>query len=113
VEILECLLERIQAAVVGETFHGAHFRAIALYREHEAGAGARAADKDRACTADTVLAADVRAGKAEIVTQEIGEGDARLGFTLVGDAVDGYGDRSFVGHELVILANARIHFGPV
>ena len=39
----------------------------------------RPSSEDRAGAADAVLAAEVRAGQAELVAQEVGERDARLG----------------------------------
>ena len=44
-----------------------------LHREHQAGARAAAVDQHRAGAAHAVLAAEMRAGEAELVAQEIGE----------------------------------------
>ena len=48
--------------------------------------------QDRAGAAHAVLAADVGAGQAQVVAQEVGEQQARLDLPLVGPAVDRDGD---------------------
>ena len=51
---------------------------VGLHREHQAGAHRLAVEEDRAGAADAVLAADVRAGQAELVAQEVAQQQARL-----------------------------------
>src|SRR5207244_5571072 len=60
--------------------------AIRLHREREAGARGRAVDLNGASAAGAVLAADMRAGKSELVAQEIREQHARLGLAFDGAA---------------------------
>ena len=57
-------------------------RALGLHREHQAGARRHAVDLHGAGAADAVLAADMGAGGAEDVAQEIAEQQARLGLGL-------------------------------
>ena len=52
--------------------------AVDLDREEEAGAHGDAVEPHRARAADAVLAADVRAGEAERVADEVGEQQPRL-----------------------------------
>src|SRR5579863_5092703 len=62
-----------------EALDGANFGAFRLDRKGEAGAGRRAVDLYRAGAADAVLAADMRAGCAKRVADEIAQQHARLG----------------------------------
>src|SRR5207248_1790354 len=52
--------------------------AVALRRQHQAAAHDHAIDPHRAGAADAVLAADMAAGKDEVVAQEIDQGFARI-----------------------------------
>ncbi len=63
----------------GERFHGAHLAAFGLDRKRQARARGDAVDQHRAGAADAVLAADMGAGGAERVAEEIAEQHARLG----------------------------------
>ncbi len=56
--------------------------AIDLRGEREAGPRQHAVDDNSAGAADAVLAADMGAGRAQLVTQEIGQQHARLGLAL-------------------------------
>src|SRR5262245_5874910 len=71
-----------------KAFDGADFGAVRLYRKREAGTCRHAVNLDGASTADTVLAADMRASHAELVAQEIGEQHTRLGVGLDRAAVE-------------------------
>src|SRR5579872_2484832 len=51
---------------------------IGLHRKHEAGAHQMTVDLDRTGAADAVFTTDMRAGGADLVTQEIREQHARL-----------------------------------
>ena len=55
---------------------------VGLHGERQAGARGDAVDLDRAGAADAVLAADMRAGRAQLMAQEIGQQHARLGLGL-------------------------------
>ena len=63
-------------------------RAVGLDGEHRAGLGALAVDVHRARAAVARVAADVRAGQAEDVAQQVDEQEARLDVGLAGLAVD-------------------------
>jgi hypothetical protein len=74
--------------------------AVYLRREEEAGTDRDAVELDGAGPADTVLAADVRAGQPERVTQEVGEEQSRLHLFAVSPAVDEDVDRGHRGELL-------------
>src|SRR5262249_13801543 len=65
-------------AQVRYTLDGLDTRAIALHREHEAAAHDHAIDAHRAGAAHAVLAADMAAGEAQVLAQEIDQGRARI-----------------------------------
>ena len=78
--VLERLLQRVElAAAVGERFHGGHRPALGLHRKRQARAHRSAVDQHRAAAADAVLAADMGAGGAEDLAEEIAQQHARLG----------------------------------
>ena len=83
-----CLQHREAAGLGRQALDGAEARAVGLHGEREARARGRAVDLDRTGAAHAMLAADMRAGEAETVAQEIGEQHARLGLALDGAAVD-------------------------
>src|SRR5436190_394596 len=60
-------------ALVGHALDGLDTCAVALHREHEAAAHDGAIDSYRAGAADAVLAADMAAGEAQVLAQEIDE----------------------------------------
>ena len=71
-------------------FDGQDLVAVRLHGEHQARARRAAIEQDRAGAADAVLAAEMRAGEAELMAQEIGERHAHLDLlSLVALAVDG------------------------
>ena len=89
VAILEGLLDRMQRAVLGgERLDGADLVAGGLHREGQARAAGLAVDQHRAGAADAVLAADMGAGEAELVAEEIGEEHANADVALDLLAVD-------------------------
>ena len=63
----ECLLQRTERLGRAERLHRLHRPAICLNAEHEARTRGQPVHQHRARTADTVLAADVRAGVGEVV----------------------------------------------
>src|SRR5579885_3179197 len=70
--IAERLLQRVQRLAVGRDAFDRHdLVAVGLHREHQARAGRTAVEQNGAGAADAVLAAQMRAGKAQIVPQEI------------------------------------------
>src|ERR1700730_5697263 len=85
----ECLLQNREAILRRrQTLDGANFATFDLRREREAGAREPSVDLDGASTAHPVLAADMRAGQAQHVAQEIGEQHAGLRLGLHRMAVD-------------------------
>ena len=66
--------------------------AVCLHREHQAGAGGAIVEQDGASAADAVLAAQMRAGEAELMAAEIGQRDADLYLFFIALAVHGYGN---------------------
>jgi hypothetical protein len=79
VAVLERGLHRVQLAVSGgETFDGGYLRSIRLRGENRARLDRIAIDQDRAGTALTGVATDVRAGEAEIIANEIDQQRTRI-----------------------------------
>jgi hypothetical protein len=62
---------------------------VGFRREHQARANGLSVDEHGAGPADTVLAADVRAGQAELMPEEVGEEQTWLDIGIMLDAVDG------------------------
>ena len=80
VAVLERGLHRVQLAVSRrETFDGGYLRSIRLRGENRARLDRIAIDQDRAGTALTGVATDVRAGQAEVVADEIDQQRTRIG----------------------------------
>ena len=72
VMVLERLLQLVELAVgAGERLHGLHLAALGLHRERQARAHRGAVDLHGAAAADAVLAADMGAGRAERMAQEV------------------------------------------
>jgi hypothetical protein len=61
------LLQRVQFGSTSERLDCTDFTALGLYCQHQTTANCGAIDKHRACTADTLLAADVRTGQAKVM----------------------------------------------
>ena len=72
--------------------------AVGLHREHQAGAHAVTVKKDGAGAEDAVLAADVSAGEAERVAEEIRKQQSRLHRGRESLTVDGHGDVARLAH---------------
>ena len=70
---------------------------------------------DGAGAADAVLAADMRAGRAELVAQEIGQQHARLGLAFDGAAVEREADADGAAPAFrrVIAATSSIRSRPI
>jgi hypothetical protein len=73
VDLAEGGLQRIQLAVLGKPFNRGDLMTIGLHGEHEAGTNRRSIEKDRAGTADAVLAPDMGAGETNVVTEKVGK----------------------------------------
>ena len=101
--LVEGLLQRMQ--LVGarrDAFDGEDLVAVRLHREHQAGARRQPVQEDGAGAAHAVLAAEMGAGQAELVADEVGEGDAHLDLFLVALAVDGQRDRARLAHDFAL-----------
>src|SRR5207253_10265450 len=83
----ECLLERVELAVSGQTLDGRHLGAVRLDGEHQAGANALAVHEHGAGAAHPVLAADMGPREPELVAEEVDEEPPRLERLVVGDPV--------------------------
>src|SRR3954451_3513577 len=94
----ERLLQRVELAVLGQPLDGLDVQVVGLDAEHEAGARRLALDEHGAGATDAVLAADVRAGEAEVVAQHVGERAPGLDHGLAADAVDGDRDEVRIAH---------------
>src|SRR5437867_765450 len=79
-------------ALVGHSLDGLDARAVALHREHQAAAHDHAIDAHRAGATDAVLAADMAAGEAQVLAQEINQRLARIDVLAHLLAVDGQSD---------------------
>src|SRR5712691_1366690 len=99
--VAERLLQRMQLLVARrDALDGEDVVAVRLHREHQAGARRIAVEQDGAGAAHAVLAAEMGAGQAEIVADEIRQRDADLDLLLVPLAVDGQRDGSLqLGHS--------------
>src|SRR4029077_4974242 len=63
---------------VGHALDGLHTGAVALHRQHQAAAHHHAIDPHRAGPAHAVFAADMAAGEAELLAQEVDQRLARV-----------------------------------
>ncbi len=70
--------ERLLQRAPLEALDGLDLEAVGLDGEEQAAAHGDAVEPHGACAADAVLAADVRAGEAERVAQEVAQQEARL-----------------------------------
>src|SRR5262249_8879680 len=97
VVFMEGLLQGMQLVGRGrDALDGENIMAVRLHREHQAGARRAIVEEDGACPANAVLAAEMGAGEAELVTDEISQCHADLDFFFVALAVDGQGDLSLL-----------------
>jgi hypothetical protein len=72
VVIRECLLQRMEGAVAcGQAFDGRDLVLVGLHRQHQAGSHGSPIKQYRACSANTVLAAKMRSGQTQLMSQEI------------------------------------------
>src|SRR5665213_272565 len=76
-----------------EAFHGPDLAAVNLHGKREAGACRLAVDEDGAGAAHPVFAADMRAGRADLMAQEIGQQQPRLRLARAWAAVQREADR--------------------
>jgi hypothetical protein len=92
------LLQLLQLLRIGQPLDRVHAAAVRLHREHQAAAHDVAVHAQRARAAHAVLAADVRAGEAELVAQEIDQVLARQDAARHLRAVDRERDYDSVVH---------------
>ena len=83
------LLQRRQRALPGERLDRLDLAAVDLHREQAAAAHRHPVDEHRAGAADAVLAADVRAGQAQPMAEEVRQQEPRLDGLLYDAPVDG------------------------
>src|SRR5687768_15153567 len=100
---VERSLKRRECAVAGEALDRDELGAVDLRGEEEARAHGDPVEPHRACPADAVLAADVRAGESDAVADEVGQQQPRLDVLAVAATVDGDVDRD---HAACSLARA-------
>src|SRR5262245_7908901 len=93
----ERLLNRVERFSAGEPFDRRHLRPVSLSGEEQARADRLAVEHHRARATDAVLAAEMGAGEAEVLPQEVGERPPRFDLALARLAVDGDPDRP-LGH---------------
>ena len=75
----EGLLQRSETVRGAEALDGLDGAPLGLHGKHQAGTRRQAVNENRAGTADSMLAADVCPGEAEVVAEDVGESMARLG----------------------------------
>ena len=111
--IHEGLLHRMQLVAVSETLDGPDFLTVGLHGEHQTGAHWFVIDNDRAGTADTMLATNMRSGLPAIFTDGIGQRTARFDGDRVIAAVDIHRDRGFLAHAAfsALRKAARMRWG--
>ena len=78
----ECTLQRLHQGVVIEAFDGADLDAVACDRVRDTASHWRSVDQHSASTTHAVFAAEVGAGQAERISDEISEMRARLYYRI-------------------------------
>ena len=99
--VTECLLQRMHLFIRRrDAFHGQYFMAVHLHGQHQAGSCRKPIEENRASAAHAVFTAQMRAGEAELLAQEIRQREADLHLLLIFLAVDGDGDSALLAHAL-------------
>src|SRR5829696_1415057 len=106
--LAERLLERMELVVLREPLDRVDRRAVGLDSQHHAALDRVAVVEDRARAAVARVAADVRSGQLQIVSDEVDEQPARLDLALVQLAVELDLDRLLSHPLLLACATARI-----
>lgn len=101
----ERLLHRVQFVAVGQPLDGPDRAAVHLDGKHETGSHRLIIDKNRAGTAHTMLASDMRSGLPAIVANDVTQCPPWLDGNRVIDPVDSQRDVDLVRHAA--LSNAR------
>ena len=86
VRLVEGALERVKPPSPREALDRRERAAVRLDREHQARAHRLAVELDGAGATHALLAADLRAGQAGLVADEVGQERARLDLAFVGAA---------------------------
>src|ERR1700722_18653776 len=105
--LVKRFLQRVHLPDAAEAFDRLDAAAFGLHREHQASAGTVAVDQHRAGAADALLAADMGAGQAQRVAQEIGEEEPRLNGGAMDRAVDGHADLAGLAHAALSWARRQ------
>jgi hypothetical protein len=90
----------MQGLALGEPFNGDNIRALSLRRQHGAGFDSAAIEMDRATTALTGIATDMRTRQSQVVAQQIHQQSSIFNLTRVRRAVNSQCD--FVHGQLSI-----------
>src|SRR5205823_11939043 len=101
----ESFLDRIELAVLLQSFHRHDLTAVRLNGERRARLDRLSVEQDRACAARRGLAPDVRARHFEVLADEMDEKKARLDFRLFYCSVNRDGDF----HVSVLPSNPAPH----
>src|SRR5258708_18365636 len=88
----ESLLHRVELAAALQALDGAYPTAVGHGREHCAGLHRHVVEPEDACAAVRCVAPPVRAGQAEIISDEVNEEQSRLDDARVLGPVDVHGD---------------------
>src|SRR3972149_8347629 len=86
-----------------QTFDGGDFGAIDLNRQEDAGANDSPIQKHGAGAAHAMLASQIHPGKAELLSEKISQGFARLDLAFEGDSIDIEGNLHQVGRLHLFL----------
>src|SRR5580692_5147234 len=99
---LKSFLQWMEFTVIGHAFDGANLAAIRLHGKYGAGLHRPAIQKHRACTAVCGVAANMRSGERQDLTDEMDQEKPRLYFSLMVSAVNFRANRFFCGHNYLI-----------
>jgi citrate lyase gamma subunit len=96
--LVEGLLQRMEAALAGESLDGSKLGAVGLYGKRGARPGRLAVKENGAGAADAVLTARVRSSKSQVLSDEVNEQLARLATAAVRLAIHSEGDIDEIIH---------------
>jgi len=103
VRFLESFLDDMQVFGLPKAFDCLYLVSICLDGKHQTGADGLSIKQDCTGATDTMFTSDVRAGQAEVMTQEIAQQDARLYFALVLGSIDSNGKLKKVTHNCLLI----------
>jgi hypothetical protein len=99
---LESFLQWMEFAAIGYAFDRANLATIRLNSKCGTGLHRPAIQKDRACTAVCGVAANMRSGQREDLTDEMDQEKPRLYLSLTVSAVHFNADMFFCGHNYLV-----------